>query len=165
MTAPTFHHMGITVRDIEASFRFYTELVGMHVWDQSKQLDVDMGDDVRSTDHEFIAVRSDSFDELTRNPGSEIKYVNLQSRDGHLILQLIEYVAGGGDSLELDHNRSGSLHFSFFVNDVDAKWREVGGREDVEAVSEVVQITPDMRSFYVADPDGVPVEFIEVRRA
>jgi catechol 2,3-dioxygenase-like lactoylglutathione lyase family enzyme len=162
---PTFHHMGLTVSDIEVSYRFYTGLVGMHVWDQSKELDVDMGADVRpAEDHDFISVRSDSFDQLTNNPGSEIKYVNLQSADGQLILQLIQYVAGGAGALELDHNRCGSPHLSFFVEDVDRLWQEVEARSDVQAVSAVVQITPAMRSFYVADPDGVPVELIEVHR-
>jgi hypothetical protein len=43
-------------------------------------------------------------------------------------------------------------------------WAKVEQLDHVEAVSKVVQITPSMRSFYVADPDGVPVEFIEVAR-
>lgn len=160
----TFHHVGLTVHDLEASFRFYTELVAFRVWDQSKELNVDMGADVRSGDREFLAVKSEEFDVLTNNPGSEIKYVNLQSSDGSLILQLVEYVAGGGGPLELDHNRGGSPHFSFFVDDVQATWEEVQRRPDVEATSEIVRIGPAMRSFYVTDPDGVPVEFIQVTR-
>jgi len=162
---PTFHHLGITVADIEASFRFYTGLIGMRVWDQAKELDVDMGEDVSAhPEHDFIAVRSAAFDELTDNPGAEIKYVNLQSVDGHLVLQLIQYTAGGGEALDLDHRRCGSPHLSFFVDDVDALWHEIESRDDVTATSPVVQITPDMRSFYVADPDGVPVELIQVQR-
>ena len=165
---PRFHHMGVTVRDIEASYRFYTQLVGMHVWDQDRELGVaaplERETITSEQGHEFLAVKSDAFDELTNNPGSEIKYVNLQSSDGALILQLIEYVSGGAGALELDHNRAGSLHFSFFVDDVEAVWAKVEQLDHVEAVSKVVQITPSMRSFYVADPDGVPVEFIEVAR-
>jgi hypothetical protein len=34
----------------------------------------------------------------------------------------------------------------------------------VKIISDVVQITPSMRSFYVADPDGVPVELLQVVR-
>jgi catechol 2,3-dioxygenase-like lactoylglutathione lyase family enzyme len=162
---PDFHHLGLTVSDIEASYRFYTELVGMHVWDQSRELNVDMGSDVKpAEDHDFISVRSEAFDELTHNPGAEIKYVNLQSRDNKLVLQLIEYVAQGGDRLALDHHQIGSPHLSFFVDDVEALWAQVESMPDVNAVSKVVQITPNMRSFYVADPDGVPVELLEVVR-
>ena len=86
------------------------------------------------------------------------------SADRKLVFQLIEYVAGGGPELELDHNRPGSMHFSFFVDDVAAKHADIERRGDVKIISDVVQITPSMRSFYVADPDGVPVEFLEVTR-
>jgi hypothetical protein len=56
------------------------------------------------------------------------------------------------------------MHFSFFVDDVDSKRAEIEQRGDVKVISDVVQITPSMRSFYVADPDGVPVEFLQVVR-
>lgn len=163
---PDFHHVGLTVTDIERSYVFYSEVVGMKLWDQVKQLNIRPPDegrtDVSRTGLEILSIRSDSFDALTNNPGSEIKYLMLQSPDDALIFQLIEYVAGGGTSLEPDHHRAGSMHFSFFVPDVDAKRAEVEKRGDVPIASEIVQITPDMRSFYVTDPDGIPVEFIQV---
>lgn len=163
--APTFHHVGLTVTDIDRSCRFYAEVVGLTLWDQDKELDVEAPEDRRSeaasAGLELMSLRSDAFDKLTNNPGAEIKYVNLRSADGALIYQLIEYVAGGGAALEPDHHKAGSLHLSFFVDDVDAKLAEVQ-RGDVPIASEVVQITPSMRSFYVTDPDGIPVEFIEI---
>ena len=168
MVKPEFHHAGFTVRDIERSFAFYREVVGMTVWNQEEELDVkppeERQTEVGHTGVEISSVRSNAFDRLTNNPGSEIKYLNLVSADRKLVFQLIEYVAGGGPELELDHNRPGSLHFSFFVDDVAAKHAEIERRGDVKIISDVVQITPSMRSFYVADPDGVPVEFLEVLR-
>ena len=168
MVKPEFHHVGFTVRDIERSFAFYRDVVGMTVWNQEEELDVKPPEERRtetgSTGVEISSVRSDSFDRLTNNPGSEIKYLNLVSADRKLVFQLIEYVAGGGPELELDHNRPGSMHFSFFVDDVAAKHADIERRGDVKIISDVVQITPSMRSFYVADPDGVPVEFLEVVR-
>jgi catechol 2,3-dioxygenase-like lactoylglutathione lyase family enzyme len=138
----------------------------MTLWDQDKELDVAAPEERRSeagaAGLELLSIRSESFDKLTNNRGSEIKYVNLRSTDGALIYQLIEYVAGGGERLAPDHHRAGSMHLSFFVTDVDAKRGEVEARGDVRIASEIVQITPSMRSFYVTDPDGIPVEFIEI---
>jgi catechol 2,3-dioxygenase-like lactoylglutathione lyase family enzyme len=56
------------------------------------------------------------------------------------------------------------MHLSFFVVDVDTTRADIEQRGDVKIISDVVQITPSMRSFYVADPDGVPIEFLEVVR-
>jgi catechol 2,3-dioxygenase-like lactoylglutathione lyase family enzyme len=165
---PEFHHVGFTVRDIERSFAFYRDVVGMTVWNQEEELDVKPPEErqtqTAATGVEISSVRSESFDRLTNNPGSEIKYLNLVSAERKLVFQLIEYVAGGGPELELDHNRPGSMHFSFFVDDVAAKHAELERCSGVKIISDVVQITPSMRSFYVADPDGVPVEFLEVVR-
>ena len=140
----------------------------MTLWNQEEELDVKAPEERQTergaTGVEISSVRSESFDRLTNNPGAEIKYLMLASADRKLVFQLIEYIAGGGPELDLDHNRPGSMHFSFFVDDVAAKWAEVERRGDVKIISDVVQITPSMRSFYVADPDGAPVEFLEVVR-
>lgn len=162
------NHVGLTVGDIERSYTFYSEVVGMHVWDQDAALGTTRSLDSsteRSTEGpELINIRSDAFDKLTNAQGAELRYLMLQSPDGALVFQLIEYVQGGQGRLELDHARIGSLHFSFFVDDVEAKYAEVAARGDVKITSEIVQISPNMRSFYTEDPDGVPVEFMELTR-
>jgi catechol 2,3-dioxygenase-like lactoylglutathione lyase family enzyme len=161
-----FHHMGITVRDIEASYQFYRDIVGMGVWDQ----DAELGTHTEKTEEKsndsdvtLLGIKSAAFDELTDNPGSALKYINLVMSGG-FILQLIEYSEGGGPALELDHNRAGSPHLSVFVDDVQAKFDQIKNYPGIEPVSSVVAIQPDMRSFYVRDPDGVPVEFLQVIR-
>ncbi len=53
----------------------------------------------------------------------------------------------------------------FLVTDVEAKFAEVAGRGDVTITSEVINIAAGARSFYVSDPDGVPVEFVQIPRA
>ena len=165
---PDFHHVGITVRDIERSFAFYTDLVGMTVWNQEEALDVEAPEEREpyrsSGGMEFLAFRSEAFDTLTGNHGAEFKYVMLQSADRGFVLQLTEYLIGGAEGCDVAHNRPGSPHLSFFVPDVDATFAAVDASPDFSPTSNVVQITPSMRSFYVNDPDGVPVEFIEVRR-
>jgi len=87
--------------------------------------------------------------------------VNLESTDG-FVLQLIEYTAAGGGKLDLDHNRVGSPHMSFFVDDVSKVFERCSAMPNVEVVSRLIDIGPNMRSFYVRDPDGVPVELLQV---
>jgi catechol 2,3-dioxygenase-like lactoylglutathione lyase family enzyme len=160
-----FYHIGITVRDIEASYRFYHDVVGMQVWDQDARLGTHNPDrtEVISPSEEvtFLGIQSEAFDKLTDNPGSVFKYINLELPDG-FILQLIEYIEGGGPALELDHNRAGSPHLSVFVDDVEAKYQEILQHPGIEPVSSIIDIQPGMRSFYVHDPDGVPVEFLQL---
>jgi catechol 2,3-dioxygenase-like lactoylglutathione lyase family enzyme len=137
-------HVGLTVADIAASVTFYRDVVGMTV------------------SSEFVG-RNDWFDELTSNPGAELSVTHL--RLGNYELQLIEYLAGGqAEAAGIAHNRVGSPHMCFLVTDVDAKFAEVSGRGDVTITSDVTDIAAGARSFYVDDPDGVPVEFVQIPR-
>jgi len=50
-------------------------------------------------------------------------------------------------------------------------YRELGpvrggfsGTHSIKITSGLVQIAPHMRSFYTEDPDGVPVEFLQVTK-
>lgn len=134
-------HVGLTVKNLERSLAFYRDVVGMK---EEGRFDV----------------KSEAFDTLTNNPGAQLKVAHLTA--GPFMLQLIEYVAAGGTTLDLHHNNIGSPHLSFYVPDVEAKYHEVRRRGDVRVTSGLVQITPTMRSFYTEDPDGVPVEFLQV---
>ncbi len=166
---PDFYHVGLTVRSIEDSYAFYHEVVGLEPCPPGASQGVALPAGHETTSDpagtgavQFFQVQSDAFDTLTNNSGSEIKFLYLTSPAGGFTLQLIEYVTGGGGDLALAHNRNGSVHFSFFVPDVDRKRREVEARGDVKITSDVIRMAPNMRNFYVEDPDGVPVEFLEV---
>lgn len=162
-----FHHFGVTVRDIERSYDFYTRVAGMTVWNQEAELEVEAPTSratQRTERMEFMVFSSDEFDVLTDNPGSKFKYVMLQSADRSVVFQLTEYVAQGGAPLDIGHSRPGSVHLSFFVDDVETHRESVIARGWTADISPIVQITPSMRSYYVDDPDGVPVEFLQVQR-
>jgi len=132
-------HIGLTVRNRERSLGFYRDLIGL--------TEVDC--------NEFA---EPSFGELTNNPGARIRTALLDA--GSFLLQLIEYVDGGGETLGLDHRHVGNLHFCFYVEDADRAFKEVT-RRGFEVTSGIVGITDKIRSFYVADPDGVAVELME----
>jgi predicted enzyme related to lactoylglutathione lyase len=77
---------------------------------------------------------------------------------------LLEYTAGGGTAQTIHHNNSGSPHMSFGVDDVEAKYREVQAMAWPKIISDIEEVVPKFRSFYVEDPDGVPVEFFQMAR-
>jgi catechol 2,3-dioxygenase-like lactoylglutathione lyase family enzyme len=135
-------HVGLTVKNLERSIAFYRDVVGM-----------------KETDWRMMNAKSKEFDTLTNNPGAELNVAHLTL--GPFMLQLIEYVAKGGTTLNLHHNNVGSPHLCIYIPDVEAKYKELRQRGDVTITSGLVQITPTMRSFYTEDPDGVPVEFLQ----
>ena len=134
-------HIGLTVKNLERSIAFYRDIAEMQ-------------------EGESLEVQSPAFDRLTNNPGAKLKVIYMQA--GSFLLQLIEYVAAGGTTLDLHHNNVGSPHISLYVTDVEAKYRQLTSRGDVTITSDIIQIAPNMRSFYTEDPDGVPVEFLQL---
>src|SRR5215469_1121654 len=137
------NHIGLTVRSLEASLRFYREVVGMMV-------------------ETTFAIENGGFALLTRNPAAAIKGAQVVA--GPFRLQLLEYTSGGGSVQNIHHNNVGSPHMSFGVADVEAKYAEVQAMGWAKIISDIVEVVPKFRSFYVEDPDGVPVEFFQMMR-
>jgi catechol 2,3-dioxygenase-like lactoylglutathione lyase family enzyme len=135
------NHVGLTVSDLDASVSFYTGVVGMQI------------------DRRGIRTGGDWFDTLTGNAGAVIDVAMLRS--GPLVLQLVQYEAGGNPDVATGHNRIGNLHLCINVDDVDAKHAEIvaSGRHRPTPIVELPM--PGLRSFYVEDPDGVPVELLQ----
>ena len=115
----------LQVFDMPTSLKFYCEVAGMGAG-------------------EIFDGQSEAFDTLTNNPGARLRGVHLTA--GPFMLQLLEYKAGGGATLDLHHNKAGSPHLSFYVPDVEAKYAEVKQRGDVTITSGIVQIARNMRS-------------------
>ena len=157
-----FYHLGLTVHSIVASSTFYQEVVGLVPSNQDAKEDT-APPRVLADGIEVFDVRSDNIDRLTNNAGSEFSYQYLDSPDGRLTLQLVEYRAGGDGKTAPAHNRCGTPHLSFFVDDLDQKRRDIEARGGVKITSDIVQLRSNIRSFYVQDPDGIPVEFLEVK--
>jgi len=100
----------------------------------------------------------DWFDTLTHNRGAVIDVVMLRSPE--VVLQLVRYERGGNAGAVVGHNRVGNVHLCINVDDVDAK-RAAVVAAGLDATPVVGLPVPGMRSFYTADPDGVPVEFLQ----
>jgi len=138
---PRFWHVGLTVTDLDKSANFYRDIVGM-----------EEGARAHSANAQFAA--------LVNLPGAQLKSVFL-TLDG-VTLQLLQYLTQRGNALELAHNNIGSPHLSFFVPDIAAKYQSLTSNGEVRITSSIItNASGTIRSFYIADPDGVPIEFVE----
>ena len=141
------HHVGITVKDLDASIRFYHDLLGL----------------------EFSNEPSPWFEgpDLGRAvgvPGAALRQVSLLV--GDTMLELLEYKSPPSETNgPLRSNNLGASHVAFLVDDVEAKKAELEAKgitffSSVNVVDEGV--LAGWRWVYFADPDGYPVELVEV---
>jgi catechol 2,3-dioxygenase-like lactoylglutathione lyase family enzyme len=153
-----FNHVGLTVSSLEVSYDFYTRVVGLVPFSAAGR-----GAATARTVSgiEVLENGSPEMGELTNNPGAALRCAFVQSPDGRLVLQLVEYVVGGEKPIEPGHSRPGSPHISLYDDDVASRFATALASAPNAVASALVQITPTMRSFYLTDPDGVPVELIE----
>jgi catechol 2,3-dioxygenase-like lactoylglutathione lyase family enzyme len=134
-------HVGLTVTDLDRSIAFYRDVVGMKEESELRT-------------HE---VAHSGFQKLVDNPDAVVSAAYLTL--GSFLLQLLQYTAGEGTTLDLHHNNVGNPHLCFYVPDLEAKFDELRRRGDVTITSEITELSATTRSFYVEDPDGVPIEF------
>ena len=141
------HHVGITVKDLDASIRFYHDVLGLEFsnepspWFDAPELGVAVG-----------------------VPGAGLRQVSLLL--GDTTLELLEYKSPPSETAEpLRSNNLGASHVAFLVQDIHAKKAELeaSGIEfysDVNVVDEGV--LAGWRWVYFQDPDGYPLELVEV---
>jgi catechol 2,3-dioxygenase-like lactoylglutathione lyase family enzyme len=141
------HHVGITVKDIDASIRFYHDVLGL----------------------EFSNEPSPWFDAPELGPavgvpGAALRQVSLIL--GDTTLELLEYNSPPSETqAPLDSNNIGASHVAFVVDDIDATKAELEakGIEFFSAVNVVDEgVLAGWRWVYFADPDGYPLELVEV---
>jgi catechol 2,3-dioxygenase-like lactoylglutathione lyase family enzyme len=137
------NHVGLTVTDMERSMDFYCGVAGMHL------------------ERRGFKTGGEWFDTLTGSSGAVIDAVRL-ALDGFQ-LQLVQYHSGGGEAVAAGHHRVGNVHLCISVADVEAQRAAVLAHDGLEATPIVDVAGGPARSFYTADPDGTPVEFIQLR--
>ena len=141
------HHVGITVKDLEASIRFYHDVLGL----------------------EFSNEPSPWFDgeELGKAvgvPGGALRQVKLLL--GDTMLELLEYKSPPSQTSGRSCRTASAPPTSrFLVDDIQAKKAELEAKgieffSDVNVVDEGV--LAGWRWVYFEDPDGYPLELVEV---
>jgi catechol 2,3-dioxygenase-like lactoylglutathione lyase family enzyme len=141
------HHVGITVADLDASIRFYHDILGL----------------------EFGNEPSPWFDgeELSRGvgvPGAALRQVSLLV--GDTTLELLEYRSPPSETDgPLRSNDRGASHVAFVVDNIEATKAELEakGIEFYGPVNVVDEgVLAGWRWVYFEDPDGYPLELVEV---
>ncbi len=116
-----FRHVTLTVKDLDASIRFYTEVVGLPV------------------DRRYQA-----------GPNTEIAFLGA----GETKVELIRH------KNEPDAIIGNGVAVGFEVVSVSEKFDSLKGTY-IPVISYIIQPNPHVRFFYVADPDGFRVQFLE----
>jgi catechol 2,3-dioxygenase-like lactoylglutathione lyase family enzyme len=141
------HHVGITVKDLDASIRFYHDVLGLEFsnepspWFDGEGLGIAVG-----------------------VPGGALRQVSLLL--GDTTLELLQYKSPPSETTgPLGSNSLGASHVAFVVDDIVAKKAELEAKgieffSDVNVVDEGV--LAGWRWVYFADPDGYPLELVEV---
>ena len=141
------HHVGITVKDLDASIRFYHDVLGL----------------------EFSNEPSPWFDgpdlgPAVGVPGAALRQVSL--RLGETTLELLEYKSPPSETIgPLRSNNFGASHVAFLVDDIHEAKAELEAKgiefySDVNVVDDGV--LAGWRWVYFQDPDGYPLELVEV---
>lgn len=141
------HHVGITVKDLDASIRFYHGVLGL----------------------DFINEPSPWFDDpglgpAVGVPGAALRQVSLKL--GDTTLELLQYRSPASETTEpLRSNNIGATHVAFVVDDIRATKADLEGKgitfySDVNVVDEGV--LAGWRWVYFEDPDGYPLELVQV---
>ena len=141
------HHVGVTVRDLDASIRFYHDVLGL----------------------EIVTEPSPWFDHAGLGPavgvpGAALRQVCLGV--GNTIVELLEYRSPPSETdRPILSNNLGASHVAFLVDDIEAKKAELEAKgieffSDVNVVDEGV--LEGWRWVYFSDPDGYPLELVEI---
>ena len=141
------HHVGITVKDLDASLRLYHDVLGL----------------------QFSNEPSPWFDAPGLGPAVGVPGAALRQASlllGDTMLELLEYKSPPSETSEpLRSNNLGASHVAFLVEDIEATKAELEAKgisfySDVNVVDEGV--LAGWRWVYFEDPDGYPLELVEV---
>lgn len=149
MTAVGVVHTGFTVKDLDRSVRWYTEMLGM----------VEVKRQHSDTAYTRRLVGMD-------DAVLEIAFLALQEAAGagRPILELIQYTAPAGAEVDLSTNNVGNGHLALAVEDLEAVHRELAD-SGVTFRNPPVEIDAGANrgswACYLEDPDGITIELFQ----
>ena len=142
----SFYHTGFVVKDLDASARFYSDVLGMQIGERFER------------QGEFV-------EQVLAFPGAHIDRAMLDKGEGHK-LELIQYLSPPSAPSGVERNDLGAAHLAFFVEDLDrfyAETSEKGLRFNNPPSSQLNdQGKVSIKACYAQDPDGNWLEFVEV---
>ena len=143
-------HFGATVSDVEASLRFWRDLLGLEVTGRG-------------------TVEWEHLDRLVALEDTRIEWVDLAVPGGGMV-ELSQYHRPSGKAVAPgDENQPGCSHISLQVDDLaELLARLQDGRVTTRTANPVDLVEgayAGAKAAYVFDPDGIEIELIELARA
>jgi catechol 2,3-dioxygenase-like lactoylglutathione lyase family enzyme len=138
-------HIGIVVSDLERALRFYRDLLGLKVAR------------VMEESGEYI-------DNLLELEGVRVTTVKMAAETGPTLIELLAFRSHRQDDApKRELYTVGPSHMAFTVKDLDAVCRRLG--EAGVRFTSGPQRSPDgyARVTFCRDPDGTPIELVEVQ--
>lgn len=139
-------HIGMQVRDVERSARFYREALGFRL---------------RSR----FSMSEAYVQRVVGYPGVTLEIATLRIPGTEVELELLEYRGVEGTPVDPATGNPGTMHFSVFVDDLDGMYERLAA-DGVEFVSPVqTSVTGPLeggRVVYMKDPDGIRVELVQL---
>ena len=146
-----FFHVSFTVSDLDASVRWYTEVLGLEYVRSQEQA------------NEYTS-------KLVAFPDAHLKVAQLRV-PGETIplsrhhIELVEYVNPRGADIPLDTNRTGVGHWAFMVDDIHKEFermRALGVKFKAEGpVAIEAGVNKGGYTIYLSDPDGITLELVQ----
>ena len=138
-------HIGIVVTDMEKSLKFYRDLLGLKI----KSLVDEEG--------QFL-------DNILAHENVKNRVAKLYAKNGNALVELIDSKSYGNKK-DRDFFTIGASHFALTVDDLDETYDYLI-KNGVKFTASP-QLTPDgfAKVTFCEDPDGTPIELVEVINA
>ena len=146
-----FWHVSFTVSNLEASVKWYTEVLGLEF--------------VRSQ-----VQHNEYTSKLVAFPDAHLKVAQLRV-PGQTVpisrhhIELVEYVHPRGADIPLDTNRTGVGHWAFVVDNIDAEFKRLkalGVKFKAEGpIAIKAGVNEGGFTIYFTDPDGITLELLQ----
>lgn len=138
------HHTAVCVEDFDAAQAFFCDVVGMRIENEAD-----------NRDEEELGV-------VVGLPGAVVRWAMLE-RNGYRI-EMFKYYRPEGRTINIRQCDRGITHVAFEVRDVDEACRRIRAAGH-ETFSDPQDLRGGItRPVYVKGPEGIVVEFIEIRQ-